>query len=825
MAAEKRPFFLPNFKFMSTIFRKLLWCWPVIFAASLFGQEASRTGFDEGWKFIHDTAHSYADIKADDTSWRSLRLPHDWSIEGKFDKNNPAGIGGGALPGGMGWYRKTFSVPTSSKGKNLFIDFDGVYRNSEVWINGHPLGLRPNGYISFRYDLTPYLNYGMDKNVLIVKVDNSEQPNSRWYSGSGIYRNVWLVTTPKIFVDHWGTYITTSQIERGSAIVDIAVKVNNQTGTDQKILVRTSLYNASGKKLVADSSILSSPANTVTDIAYPIHLPVPHLWSVDDPYLYRAVTELIIDHKKVDSYTTPFGIRSFEFDTEKGFLLNGKHIKINGVCDHHDLGCLGAAINKRALERQLEILKAMGCNGIRTSHNPPAPELLDLCDKMGFIVMDEAFDMWKRAKNRYDYHLNWDEWHKKDLEDQVIRDRNHPCVFIWSIGNEIPEQWGGSNNSDTTGGPIARELAGIVRSLDRTRPITSACDHPDPTNIIIRSGALDLIGFNYHQQLYSNFQKNFPGKKFIGTETVSALETRGHYDMPSDSIRRWPERWDKAFDKGNSDLTCSAYDNVSAPWGSTHEETLRVLNAHDFLSGQYIWTGFDYIGEPTPYLWPARSSYFGIIDLAGFPKDIYYLYQSEWTEKTVLHLFPHWNWKKGDSVDVWAFYNHADGVELFLNGRSMGVRKKKSGDLHVFWRVVFEPGTLKAISTKNGHIVSTEEIKTAGKPAKIILSADRGSIRADGDDLSFVTAKIVDASGNPVPDADNLIRFSLNGPGLLVATDNGSETELNSFQSPDKKAFNGRCLAVIRSTMKAGSIQINAVAEGLPPARLEIVQR
>jgi beta-galactosidase len=661
--------------------------------------------------------------------------------------------------------------------------------------------------------------------VLAVKVDNSKQPNSRWYSGSGIYRNVWLVSTGKVFVDHWGSHITTTEISTRSAMLDIAVKVNNQADEDKKIWVRTSIFDASGKKMGSDSSMLNIPPGAITETSVRIKLILPHLWSVDDPYLYRAVTELIGGSRMLDDYTTPFGIRFFEFDSEKGFLLNGKHLKINGVCDHHDLGCLGSALNKRALERQLEILKAMGCNAIRTSHNPPAPELLDLCDRMGFIVMDEAFDMWKRPKTRFDYHLDWDQWHKRDLEDQVLRDRNHPSVFIWSIGNEIPEQWGGRDNTDTLGGPIARELAGIVRGLDTTRPITSACDHPDISNIIIRSGALDLVGYNYHQQLYGAFPRTFPGKKFIGTETVSALETRGHYDMPSDSIRRWPERWDKAFDKGDSDLACSSYDNVSAPWGSTHEETLKIIKEHDFLSGQFIWTGFDYIGEPTPYPWPARSSYFGIVDLAGFPKDLYYLYQSEWTDKPVLHIFPHWNWKKGDSVDIWAFYNHADEVELFLNGRSVGVRKKKGEDLHVMWRLMFESGTLKAISRKNGKTILTREIETAGKAARIILTADRKSIRANGEDLTYITAKIVDAAGIPVPNADNLIKFTMKGPGTLIATDNGSETDLESFQSTEKKAFNGLCLAVIRSSTNSGTLVLNARAQGLAEAGVEIATK
>ncbi|MGH9830067.1 MAG: glycoside hydrolase family 2 TIM barrel-domain containing protein, partial [Blastocatellia bacterium] len=383
------------------------------------------------------------------------------------------------------------------------------------------------------------------------------------------------------------------------------------------------------------------------------------------------------------------------------------------VCDHHDIRSLGAAINTRAIERQLEILKAMGVNGIRTSHNPPAPELLDLCDKMGFIVMDEAFDMWKTKKTDFDYHLDWDEWHKRDLEDLVVRDRNHPSVFIWSIGNEVVEQW----RNNPLAGPIALELSGIVKSLDKTRPITSACNDVRVDNPVIMSGALDLVGTNYAHDRMGEFLKMFPGKPIIGTETTSSLATRGHYDMPSGQIRRWPHKWNEMFKDGNPDLTCSAYDNCSAPWGSTQEETWKQVKKYDFFSGMYIWTGFDYIGEPTPYWWPARSSYFGIVDLAGFPKDTYYMYQSEWTDKPVLHVFPHWNWKPGQTVDVWAYFN-TEEVELFLNGKSLGTKRKSGDELHVVWSVPFEPGVLKAVARTGGKVILTQEIKTAGTPAK-----------------------------------------------------------------------------------------------------------
>src|SRR5262249_2191462 len=537
------------------------------------------------------------------------------------------------------------------------------------------------------------------------------------------------------------------------------------------------------------------------------------LWSAEKPYLYKIVSQIEINGKVVDRYETLFGIRQFSFDRDRGFLLNGKQVKIRGVCDHHDLGALGAAVNMRAIERQLEMLKAMGANGIRTSHNPPAPELLDLCDKMGFIVMDEAFDIWKKKKTDFDYHLDWDEWHKRDLEDMVLRDRNHPSVFIWSIGNEVGEQ----RADDPTGGPIAKELAGIIRSLDTTRPITSACNGVRANNAVIASGALDLVGTNYSQQRLAEFPKMFPGQKIIGTETTSALATRGHYDMPSDVVRRWPSRGDQPFKTPNADFTCSSYDNGSAPWGSPHEETWKLVKKYDFFSGMFIWTGFDYLGEPTPYPWPARSSYFGIVDLAGFPKDSYYMYQSEWTDKPVLHVFPHWNWKPGETVDVWAYFN-TDEAELLLNGKSLGSKRKSGDDLHVMWRVPYEPGTLKAIARTGGKVVLTQEVRTAGKPARILLIPDRKVIKADGSDLSFITGKVGDERGTLVPDAETLIKFQISGSGSIAGVDNGSQTSHEPFKADYRKAFNGLCLAIIQSKEKPGRIDLRATSDGLAGA-------
>ncbi len=795
----------------------------ILFVFFATAQEKARTkiDFDKDWKFKLDSTQQYHEQNINDANWRTLNLPHDWSIEGTFSKDNPATPGGGALPGGIGWYRKTFTIPSTEKNKIVLIDFDGVYRNSEVWINGHSLGVRPNGYISFQYDLTPYLNYGNQPNVIAVKVDNSKQPNSRWYSGSGIYRNVWLVTTNKIHVDHWGTFITTPTVSDKETTVNVLTKVANVAGSAEPITITTTLYDASGKA-VAQSSITLGAADKESKAQQTLKVSNPKLWSIDEPYLYKAVSQIKSGTQILDTYETPFGIRYFNFDINKGFSLNGKPVKILGVCDHHDLGALGSAINTRALQRQLEILKAMGCNGIRTSHNPPAPELLNLCDKMGFIVMDEAFDMWAKQKTRYDYHLYWKEWHKKDLEDQIMRDRNHPSVFIWSIGNEIPEQWD-DPSKDTLARVIARELVNIVKALDTTRAITTANNEVSTRNNIIQSGAFDLIGYNYNHQIWDKFHERWPGKKMIVTESTSALETRGYYDLvPFDTIRRWPKRWDLPFTNPNGGYTVSAYDNVSAPWGSTHEESIKALLKSEHVSGMYIWTGFDYLGEPTPYSWPARSSYFGIVDLAGFPKDVYYLYQSIFTNKPVLHIYPHWNWKQGDTVDVVSYYNNADEVELFLNGKLLGIRKKSGDDLHVMWRVKYEPGVIKAISRKDGKVVLTKEIKTAGKPAKIILTADRNNIKADGNDLSFITAKVVDIAGNVVPDADNLIQFFVKGEAEIVGTDNGLQTSLEPFKANKHKAFNGLCLAVVQSKEKEGDVIVTASSQGLQAASIII---
>jgi len=800
--------------------------------------------FNKGWRFALNiderqdiTARDY-----DDGGWRTLDLPHDWAIEGDFDEHNPSGTGGGALPGGIGWYRKTFKADKKDRGQVFTVEFDGVYMNSSVYINGHLLGTRPYGYISFSYNLTPYINWGGD-NVIAVKVDNSDQPNSRWYSGCGIYRDVRLVKTNQVHVAQWGTYITT-KITDEYTVVDVDVTIENSCSDPVEISVWSTIVDANRKGVsqMADHLVATTGTNTIQQHVY---MTAPHLWSVDDPYMYTMITEIRLNGKTIDTYSTPFGIRTIEFRADSGFFLNGEHVRINGVCNHHDLGCLGAATNVRAIERQLQILKAMGCNGIRCSHNPPSPILLDLCDRMGFLVMDEAFDMWRRRKTDRDYARFFDDWYEHDLTDLVVRDRNHPSIVLWSIGNEVLEQWSDAKadtlsleqanlilNMGHSEDQLAKEgemsvnslitarLAEVIKDLDPTRPITAGCNEPSPGNHLFRSGAIDVIGYNYHNQNVPAVPRLFPGKPFIITESVSALMTRGFYEMPSEQMMTRPARWDRPY--FNPTFSCSAYDNVCTPWGSHHEENLIFLNKQPFVAGQYIWTGFDYIGEPTPYGWPARSSYFGIVDLAGFPKDIYYLYQSEWTDTPVLHLFPHWNWTPGEQIDMWCYYNNADEVELYINGVSQGVRSKDADHLHVVWNVTFEPGTVKVVARKNGIETASQEIHTAGEPAQIRLTPDRSTIRSNGTDLSFVTVEILDKDGNLCPNADNLVEFSVDGKGFIAGVDNGSPISLERFKDNKRKAFYGKCLVVLQNNGSKGKIKLKAVSEGLNDAHIDI---
>ncbi len=806
--------------------------------------DVGRTDFTAGWTFELGDVAEASSPDFDDSSWRHLNLPHDWAIEGDFSEDSPSGTGGGALPGGIGWYRKTFCVSGEDMGKELRIDFDGVYMNSTVYLNGHELGTRPYGYISFSYDLTPYINWD-GENVLAVRVDNGKQPNSRWYSGCGIYRNVWLTKLNPVHVAQWGTYVTTEGVSAEGAKLVIRTSLDGPADEGLSVVLVSQLIDSDGNVVGQVSTERNVPS---TEVLQEISVTRPHLWDVDEPYMYslRSVVSDKVSGEVLDVYYTPVGFRYFEFDVAKGFFLNGKSMKINGVCMHHDLGCLGSAVNVRGLERQLEILKEMGCNGIRTSHNPPAPELLDLCDRMGFIVMDEAFDMWRKRKTEFDYSNFFNEWHERDIADMMLRDRNHPCIFIWSIGNEVLEQWdhasadtlsleeanmvlnfGHSPSTLAKKGTLsvnsllAEKLANLVKSYDTTRPITSGCNEPNPRNHLFQADALDIIGYNYHEKWFKKVPKLFPGKPFIVTESVSAVMTRGYYEMPSTSEFVCPKRWDKPY--YNPSFSCSSYDNCHVPWGISHEGMMSYVKANDFISGQYIWTGFDYIGEPTPYGWPARSSYFGIVDLAGFPKDVYYMYQSEWCpDETVLHLFPHWNWENGQKIDLWVYYNNADEVELYVNGKSQGVRSKKSGDFHVMWSLTFEPGAVRAVSRLNGVEVASQEIHTAGEPAQIRLTPDRSVLRADGKDLSFITVEVLDAEGELCPWAENDIQFAVSGAGFNAGVDNGCQTSMERFKDVHRKAFYGKCLLVVQNSGETGEIGVSAASEGLEPASVSL---
>ncbi len=809
------------------------------------GGDSRAVSFDKGWKFTLSDQSGYSSPGFNDKSWRSLDLPHDWAIEGDFSEDNPSGTGGGALPGGVGWYRKTFTLPSGLKGKEVYIDFDGAYMNATVYINGHELGTRPYGYASFSYDLTPWLKPG--NNVIAVRVDNAEQPNSRWYSGCGIYRHVWLRVLDPVHVAQWGTFVRQDKVTDEAADITVVTNVENNGKKTVKAILQTDVISPAGKVVAKGSQPVSIRAGEKTEISQPLSVADPDLWSVKSPSLYTVVNRLEVDGQTVDSYETKTGFRYFEFDPEKGFSLNGERMKINGVCLHHDAGALGAVVNGAAIARQLRIMKDMGANAIRSSHNPPAPELLELCDSMGLMVMDETFALWRKQKTSHDYARYFPDWHEKDLTDLIVRDRNHPSIIIWSIGNEVLEQWSDAQ-ADTLslaeanlllnfghgkemlaeeGAPMSvnslltKKLADMTRELDPTRPVTAGCNEPDPGNHLFRSGALDIIGFNYHDDWFKDVPQNFPGKPFIVTESVSALQTRGYYRMPSDSMYVWPERWDKPFYEES--FSCSSYDNCHVPWGNTHEGTMRHVEDNDFITGQFVWTGFDYLGEPTPFGWPARSSYFGIVDLAGIPKDSYYMYQSRWRpDLDVLHLFPHWNWKEGEDVDVWAYFNNADEVELFLNGESLGAKRPEKGSYHVWWRVPFAPGELVAVSRKDGKEVKRASMKTASEPYAIRLTPDRSEISADGSDLSYVTVEVIDKDGNLCPLAENEITFEVEGAGFNAGVDNGSPISLEPFKSDKRKAFYGKAMLIVQNDGEKGDIKVNATSPDLKESTVTI---
>ena len=773
--------------------------------------------FNFGWKFTLGDSPEWSAPDFDDSAWRDLHLPHDWSVEGEFSALNPSTPGGGALPGGIGWYRKTFATPEGAD--HVFIEFDGVFMNSTVWVNGVELGTRPYGYSSFSYEITDLLDtresLACVQNVIAVRCDNADQPNSRWYAGCGIYRDVRLVTTGSAYVEYDGMFVTTPSVEPGRAAVHAEVSV---AGEASEVTFR--ILDAAGHK-VASATAAGEDGLWTADL----EIADPHRWDVDGTYLYNMVAEVKSDGRVTDSYSRRFGVRTCEWDVDHGFFLNGRALKLLGVCLHHDQGCLGTAVHRRALERELGILKDMGVNAIRTSHNPPSPVLLDLCDEMGFLVIDEAMDMWRKRKTEFDYSRFFDEWHERDVQDFVRRDRNHPCVFLWSVGNEILEQWNSSEDDvanlsaeqanllmnfmsslpqyeagdDNPNILLTKHMAALVKELDPTRPVTAGCNETQPTNNLLRSGALDVYGFNYHTWDYDKVREWYPDKPLYGSETASSLNSRGFYPQPSTDVQRQPREWWMTYETPHHQ--CPAYDSMCAPWADLHEHAWVAIRDREYMAGTFLWTGFDYLGEPTPYSWPSRSSYFGVVDLAGFPKDIYWMYQSEWRpDLTVMHLFPHWNWSEGDLVDVWCYYSGADEVELFLNGKSLGRSRKEGEQLRAQWlSVPWEAGKIEAVSYKDGEEVARDCRVTAGAPVSLRLTPDRSEISADGYDLCYVTVEALDESGRPVPVADDMLHFEVDGCGELFGIDNGNAADTLCLKGRDKALFAGKALAVVRS--------------------------
>ena len=760
--------------------------------------------FNAGWKFNRGDVTGAQSTTFSDSGWRSVDLPHDWSIELAFNSSSPSGSGGGFLDGGVGWYRKSFAVDQASSGQRILIEFDGVYMNSEVWINGTSLGTRPYGYTSFEYDLTPYVTFG-GNNVVAVRVNNN-QPNSRFYSGSGIYRNVWLTTVNPVHVPYNGAFVSTPSVSTGSATVSVSTQVQNQSASAAAVTVTTTILTPSGAVATSgDSASTSVAAGATSTVSQSLTVSSPQLWSLTAPNRYQAKVEVKVGGATVDTYLAPFGIRTVTFDANSGLSLNGQNMKIRGVNMHHDLGALGAAVNYRAIERQVQILQSMGVNAIRTSHNPPAPELLDVTDRLGVLILDEAFDTWTQTKTANDYGLYFSAWAQRDIQAMVMRDRNHPSVILWSIGNEV----GGSTTATAT------SLKNWVLAMDTTRALTWASNkmggphvsEGDDRNV---AALLDVAGYNYAPYAgdYDADHSANPTWKLMGTETSAAVRSRGIYHTPASTIT-------KATSQSSADRQCSSYDNETAGFGDTAQDSYSYDNSRAFVVGSFIWAGFDYIGEPTPYSsYPSKSSYYGAIDTAGFPKDIYYFYKSRWTTSPVVHVLPHWNWTAGTTVTVYV-YNNCDSVELFLNSTSQGAKTMSGGALRLEWSVPWASGTLRADCTRGGTVVASDQVKTANTVSRVVLSADRSTITANGRDLAFITGDLQDANGIFVPNGANSVSFSVSGPGQLVGVDNGDPTDTTSYKGTSRKAFSGKVLAIVRSTGAVGSIVVSATSPGL----------
>jgi beta-galactosidase len=780
-----------------------------------------------------------------DSAWEQINLPHDWAIKGPFYEGANAVVGGGMgrLPSqGVAWYRRKLNIPKSDNGKTIYLDIDGAMSYAIVWLNGNLVGGWPYGYNSFRLDLTPFIKAGGD-NQLAIRVDNP--PNSsRWYPGGGIYRNVWLTKVNPVHVAQWGTFISSKNVSASSAIVDLSVNVENKSNVDKSIGVVTEVYylndklKSAGRKVATfPTSVLAVQAGKKSKVENSVVIKNPLLWGpppAQKPNLYVAVTRLYANGKPVDEYETRFGIRSLKFDPLKGLFVNTKPVRIQGVNQHHDLGALGAAFNTRAAQRQLEILRDLGCNAIRMAHNPPAPELLDLTDRMGFLIIDEIFDCWERKKTPLDFHLIFNDWYEQDTRAFVRRDRNHPSVIMWSFGNEVGEQYTGEE-----GAALAKKIRDIVKDEDNTRPSMAAMNYAKPSMPFPKS--LGIIALNYQGEgirdaeayaklngirtkpLYPNFRDTFPDKMIISSETASALSTRGTYLFPVYEGISAPVQNGLGGDPDKKYV--SAYELYTAPFGASADKVFGSQDKHPYVAGEFVWSGWDYLGEPTPY-YSARSSYSGIIDLAGFKKDRFFLYQSRWRpDLPMVHILPHWNWPNriGEITPVHVFTS-GDEAELFLNGRSLGKKKKTAFEYRLRWDdVKYEPGEIKVIAYKNGKRWAEEVVQTTDNANQLIISADRNVINADGEDLSFITVKVADKNGLMIPDANNKITFSIEGPGEIVATDNGDPANLVSFASKEREAYFGLVLSIVRSEKgKPGTIKINASSDGLKMMSVEI---
>lgn len=795
-----------------------------------FAQKSDRQRLlmDFNWKFSQTDTIGADKFGFNDTRWRILNLPHDWSIENEFIKEASTGGGGGYLPTGIGWYRKHFALSKSALLKSVWIEFDGVYQNSDVWINGHHLGHYPNGYMSFYYDLTPFVKSG--ENIISVRVDNALQPNTRWYSGSGIYRHVWLDIANPLHIVQWGTYITTPQVDSSSATINVKTKIDNSSAVFKNIVLRSVIVDAKGNEIASNESPISVPSKNQTETEQKITVIDPVLWSLESPTMYSVRSVVLEKGKVIDEMISPFGIREIKYDANKGFLLNGKQVKMNGVCLHHDAGSVGAAVPLAMWVRRLKTLKEMGCNAIRTSHNPVAPEFLDLCDRMGFLVMDEMFDVWKSHKVKFDYASYFDQWSQHDLVNFIRRDRNHPSVVLWSAGNEIGEQ------GQPRGYKVLRPLIETFHREDPTRPVTTGNDHIADDNSPITPeflNLLDIVGYNYvdrwHERrelFYDIDKRNHPEWKMVGTESVSIPGIRGNYFSGGGFF-------------GPVDSTTVRPANLGSVIRA--EQLWKFVSVHDYVIGDFMWTGIDYIGESR---WPSKNSSSGVIDLCGFPKDAYYFYQSQWTSKPMIHLFPHWNWKgkEGKVIQVMA-YTNCDSVELFVNGKPFGIKalqfprpgnsgawnrydvppvNNTTADLHLMWDVPYEPGTLKAVGRKGGKIVVEEEIHTTGVPAALRLSVDRNTINADERDVAHVKIEVVDGNGYVVPDANEAVQIVVEGEGKLIGLDNGNPFDHTSMKSDHRNVFNGLALAVVQSNNKAGGILVRTNSSSLKNASIEI---